>query len=115
MKNTQTGNGYVSSLKFTVTTAELPGYQISEVLDDVSGISVRTWHLFSLFCIAFRSIFGGEVKSWTKRLVAAEDQAVNRMCKEAEAMGANAIVGMNIQVSGIAVSATGTAVKVDKT
>lgn len=105
---------YASTLKFTITTSEPTGYTITDVLDEVSGISVRTWHLFSLLCIAFRSVFGGEVKSWTKRLVAAKDEAINRMCREAEDGGANAVVGMTIQVSGIAVCATGTAVRVSE-
>jgi|GEM_PF-2368304 uncharacterized protein YbjQ (UPF0145 family) len=107
-------SGYSSELRFTVTTPEVTGYRIDEMLDEVSGISARTWHVFSLICIAFRSVFGGEVKSWTKRLVAAKDQAIDRMCQEAESVGANAVVGMNVQVSGISVCASGTAVKISK-
>lgn len=103
-----------SKLKFTITTNEPVGYRISEVLDEVSGISVQTWHVLSVFCIAFRSIFGGEVKSWTKRLVTAKDDAINRMSAEAENAGANAVIGMNVQVSGISVCASGTAVRVEQ-
>jgi uncharacterized protein YbjQ (UPF0145 family) len=105
---------YESKLKFTVTTPEAVGYRIDKTLDEVSGISVHIWHIFSHICIAFRAVFGGEVKSWTSRLVAAKDEAIDRMCQEAEAVGANAVVGMNVQVSGIAVCASGTAVKVSE-
>lgn len=94
------------------TTVEPVGFQVVEVKGDVSGVSVRTFHVFSLLCILGRSFVGGEVKSLTKRLVASRAQAMDRMSKEAEKLGANAIVGLNVQVSGLSVYATGTAVRV---
>ncbi|MGO9332489.1 MAG: YbjQ family protein [Acidimicrobiales bacterium] len=99
-------------LNFTITTAEPFGFQIAEIKGDVSGVSVRTWHIFSALCIMVRAIIGGEVKSRTKRLVKARAQAMARMTQEAERLGANAVVGLNVQVSGISVYATGTAVRV---
>jgi uncharacterized protein YbjQ (UPF0145 family) len=103
---------YVSPLKFTITAPDPTGYEVLEVIDEVSGMSVRIWSIFSHIAIAFRSIIGGEVRSWTRRLEEAKDEAVDRMCQEAEAVGANAVIGLNIQVSGLAVCASGTAVRV---
>ena len=101
-------------LKIVTTTSEPVGIQIVEVRGEVSGASVRTWHIFALFCIAGRALVGGEVKSMTKRLAAARAQAMERMSNEAEARGANAVVGLNVQVAGAipSVVATGTAVLV---
>ncbi len=98
-------------LNLITTTAEPVGFQVVEIKGDVSGVSVRTWHIFSAFCIAGRAIVGGEVKSRTKRLLKARAQAMERMSQEAEKRGANAIVGLNVQVSGISVYATGTAIR----
>ena len=96
------------------TIAEPAGFRVTNVHGEVCGASVRTWHIFSLFCIAGRTLVGGEVKSMTKRLSAAREQAIQRMSDEAEARGANAVVGMNVHVAGIipSVSVTGTAVEV---
>ena len=99
-------------LNFITTTAEPVGFQVAEIKGEVSGVSVRTWHIFSVFCIVGRVIVGGEVKSMRKRLVAARAQAMERMSKEAESRGGNAVIGLNVQVSGISVYATGTAVRV---
>jgi uncharacterized protein YbjQ (UPF0145 family) len=99
-------------LNFTVTTVEPFGFRITEIKGDVSGVSVRTWHIFSVLCIMVRMIIGGEVKSVTKRLVKARAQAMERMRQDAERLGANAVVGLNVQVSGISVYATGTAVRI---
>jgi uncharacterized protein YbjQ (UPF0145 family) len=101
-----------NALKFVITTNDPVGYEVVEVLDEVSGISVRIWHVFSHICIAFRTLIGGEVKSWSNRLVEAKDDAIDRMCREAVQIGANAVIGLNVQVSGIAVCASGTAVRV---
>lgn len=97
-------------LAFVTTATDLPGCSIESVIGDVSGVSVRTRHIFTVFCIAGRMIIGGEVKSLTKALVAARAQAVKRMSNEAKQRGANAVVGMNVQVSGFSVTASGTAV-----
>ena len=37
---------------------------------------------------------------------------MERMSKEAESRGGNAVIGLNVQVSGISVYTTGTAVRV---
>ncbi|MDP2973844.1 MAG: heavy metal-binding domain-containing protein, partial [Candidatus Diapherotrites archaeon] len=67
----------------------------------------------------FESMAGGEVSSFTSEMEKARYQAIDRMKEKAKAIGANAVVGVDIETSevyvGVAlVSATGTALKVEK-
>ncbi len=63
-----------------------------------------------------RNIVGGEIKEYTRMLSQARNQAVERMVKEAEELGADAVIGMRFTtsqtMSGAAeILAYGTAVK----
>jgi len=46
-----------------------------------------------------RNIVGGEIKDYTRMLTQARDQAIERMVKEAEGLGANAVVGVRFTTS----------------
>jgi len=46
-----------------------------------------------------RNVVGGEIKDYTRMLSQARDQAIERMVKEAENVGANAIVGVRFTTS----------------
>jgi uncharacterized protein YbjQ (UPF0145 family) len=63
-----------------------------------------------------RNIVGGEIKEYTRMLSQARNQAVERMVKEAEELGADAVIGVRFTtsqtMSGAAeILAYGTAVK----
>ena len=101
------------------TMNDLPGYEVTEVLGEVFGITVRSRHVGSQIGAGFKSILGGELKGMTKALVDSRQQVIDRMVEEAEAKGANAIVAMRFDTSEMGgnwteICAYGTAVRVRK-
>src|SRR2546425_13310623 len=83
-----------------ITTAnDLPGYEITETLGEVFGLTVRSRNIGSQFGAGLKSILGGELKGMTKALVDSREEVTRRMVEEAEAKGANAIVAMRFDTS----------------
>ena len=109
---TSTGQAFIA-----VTTPTLPGYRITKVLGVVTGLSPRTRGILGKFVAGIQSMVGGEVSSFTSELEKARMEAIERVRQKAVAMGANAIVGLDMETSDIGlqagvtvISATGTAV-----
>jgi len=100
-----------------VTTNDAPGYEVVEVYDEVFGLIVRSRNLFSNIGAGFRTIFGGEVKSYTTLLADSREHALVRLREAAKAKGANAVLMMRFDSGDIGqvmneVAAYGTAVKI---
>lgn len=106
-----------SSARILVVTSDMvPGRETAEALGLVRGSTVRAKHLGSDIVAALRNVVGGEVKEYASLLAGAREQALDRMCAEAEALGADAVVAMRMSTSSIAngsaeVLAYGTAVR----
>jgi uncharacterized protein YbjQ (UPF0145 family) len=103
-----------------VTTPTLPGYRVKRVIGVVSGITPRTRGIMGKFIAGIESMIGGEVTAFTYEIEKARAEAIDRCRSKAVAMGANAILGVDVETSdmgfqmGILVfSATGTAVVVE--
>ena len=101
------------------TMNDIPGYQVDEVFGEVFGLTVRSRNIGSQFGAGLKSILGGELKGMTKALVDSREQVIERMVAEAEAKGANAVVGMRFDTSEMGanwteICAYGTAVKIRK-
>jgi uncharacterized protein YbjQ (UPF0145 family) len=102
-----------------VTTNEIPGYAVEEVLGEVFGLTVRSRNAFSQLGAGLKSILGGELKGMTKALADSRQEVIERMTAEAEAKGANAIVAMRFDTSEMGdmwteICAYGTAVRVSR-
>jgi uncharacterized protein YbjQ (UPF0145 family) len=102
-----------------VTTNDLPGYRIDEVLGEVWGLTVRSRNAFAQFGAGLKSVFGGELKGMTKALYDSRNEVMARMIEEAERRGANAVVAMRFDTSEMGetwteICAYGTAVKATK-
>jgi uncharacterized protein YbjQ (UPF0145 family) len=102
-----------------VTTNDLPGYRIDEVLGEVWGLTVRSRNAFSQLGAGFKSMFGGELKGMTKALYDSRNEVMSRMIEEAERRGANAVLAMRFDTSEMGetwteICAYGTAVKATK-
>ncbi len=102
-----------------VTTNDLPGYRVDEVLGEVFGLTVRSRNAFSQMGAGLKSMFGGELKGMTKALYDSRNEVMNRMISEAEARGANAILAMRFDTSEMGdvwteICAYGTAVRVSR-
>ena len=101
------------------TTHELPGYEITETIGEVFGLTVRSRNIGSQMGAGLKSMFGGELKGMTKALVDSREQVIQRMVDEAEAKGGNAILAMRFDTSEMGgnwteICAYGTAVRVHK-
>jgi len=87
-----------------------------ETLGLVRGSVVYSKHVGKDIVAAFKSLFGGEIVSYTEMLNEARAIATKRMALEAEALGADAVVGMRYASSSVIqgaaeIVAYGTAVK----
>jgi len=109
----------VSVVILISTMNDLPGYEVTEVLGEVFGLTVRSRNVGSQIGASFKSLAGGELKGMTKNLVASRQEVTERMVQEAEAKGAHAILAMRFDTSEMGgnwteICAYGTAVKVRK-
>ncbi len=77
-----------------VTTNDVPGRRIERACGLVRGNSIRARSVFSDVKAGLRVVVGGEIPEYTKMLAETREQALDRLIAEAEALGANAIVGL---------------------
>ena len=98
-----------------VSIETIPGTEF-EALGLVKGTVVQSKNFGKDFMAGMKTLVGGEIKSYTEMLIEARQIATKRMVDEAEAMGADAIVGVRFGSSAVMqgaaeVIAFGTAVK----
>ncbi len=102
---------------FMVTTNDIPGYRITQVLGEVMGLTVRSTDFGQGFTAGFRSLGGGEIPEFTQVMYEARQVVMQRMWGEAQQRGGNAIVAMRFDAGSIAnfteICAYGTAVVVE--
>jgi len=110
----------MSEHEFKVTTTPtVPGYKITHVYGIVSGLSPRTRGVGGVPKGTLQSIGGGEITAFTTEIEKARSDAVARAIQKARALGANAVIGLDIETSDLGesyitlVSATGTAVRIE--
>lgn len=90
-----------SSLIPVTTTLELPGHRILECRGIVRGIVVRSPTLLQGFLGGLKTMIGGRIGAYTAMCEQTREQAFAEMVKHAIDLGANAIVGMRYDGSGI--------------
>jgi uncharacterized protein YbjQ (UPF0145 family) len=83
------------------TTLEIPSYRIEGSLGVVRGIVVRSRSVLGSIGASLQTIFGGNITVYTSLCERARRDAYDRMVTEAEALGANAIVGMRYDATEI--------------
>lgn len=101
-----------------VTSNSIAGHPIRQTLGLVRGNTIRARHIGRDIMAVLRMIVGGEIQDYTKMMAESREQALDRMCAEAESMGANAIVDVRFSTSYLANGAAeilvvGTAVVID--
>jgi uncharacterized protein YbjQ (UPF0145 family) len=84
-----------------VTTEEVAGHRIVEMKGQVFGLVVRSRGLGGNIMAGLRSLGGGEITEYTELLEDARRHAIDRMIKNATAMGANAVIRMQYDSSEI--------------
>lgn len=99
------------------TTPTLEGHPIKEYRGLVTGETIIGANLFRDFFAGIRDIVGGRAGSYEEVLREAKDTAVREMTDEARKLGANAVVGVDLDYETLGsangmlmVTASGTAV-----
>ena len=101
------------------TTPDVPGREISDIKGVITGEAILGVNIFRDLFAGLRDIIGGRSGSYQKALREARDHAMEDITAEANALGADAIVGVDIDYETIdtqkgamlMVSVSGTAVK----
>jgi uncharacterized protein YbjQ (UPF0145 family) len=98
------------------TTETIPNKQITEILGISRGSTVRARNVGRDIMAGFRNLVGGEIDEYTKLQAQSREEAIQRMVKDAERLGADAIVNVRFATSVIMQGASeilayGTAVK----
>ncbi len=97
-------------------TETIVGQEITEVLGLVRGSTVRARNAGRDFVASLKNFIGGEIEEYTKLQAQSREQALERAIKDAEQLGADAIVNIRFESSMISQGASeifayGTAVK----
>ena len=83
------------------TTNDAPGHQVTQVIGEVFGLTVRSRNVFTQIGAGFKSMFGGELRGMTKTLIQSRNEAMDRLVAEAQARGANAILAMRFDATEV--------------
>ena len=101
----------------STTTPSIEGKTITAYKGIVFGEVITGVNMFKDMAAGMRNIFGGRSKSYEDELIAARQEAIREMEERANELGANAVVGVDIdyEVLGegggmLMVTASGTAV-----
>ena len=84
-----------------VTTETVPTKEIVELKGYVKGSTIRSKHLGKDIAAGIKTLVGGELNGYGEMLEEARQIAIGRMVEDAEAKGANAIVGMRLMSSSV--------------
>ena len=99
------------------TTPSIEGKKIIEYKGIVNGEVISGIDFVKDFAASFTNIFGGRSNSYENELCDARNQAIKEMEERAKAMGANAVVGVDIDYETISnmlmITASGTAVVIE--
>ena len=95
-----------------------PGKRVVRHLGLVQGSTVRAKNVGRDIMASLKNIVGGELKGYTELLNEARDEATERMVRQAQAAGANAVLNVRFSTSSITQGAAelfayGTAVVVE--
>ena len=103
-----------------VTTPAVEGKRITKYYGVVSGEAILGANIFQDFFAGIRDIVGGRSAAYERELKKAKDIAIAEMVQQAQALGGNAVLGVDLDYETIGangsmlmVSASGTAVQVE--
>jgi uncharacterized protein YbjQ (UPF0145 family) len=101
-----------------VTTDSIKGYEIKEVKGLVWASSVKAKSIIKDIIAMFRVLWGGDVKEYWELINEARHEILRKLNKNADAMGANAIVKLYLTTSQVVpgtieIMAYGTAVVIE--
>ncbi|MFQ6042609.1 MAG: heavy metal-binding domain-containing protein [Candidatus Poribacteria bacterium] len=102
------------------TTPSIEGKRITEYLDIVTGEAIMGANILRDFLAGIRDIIGGRTEAYEEKLIEARQISIKEMEEHAAQLGADAVVGVDIdyEVLGadngmLMVTASGTAVRLE--
>jgi uncharacterized protein YbjQ (UPF0145 family) len=85
-----------------VTTAfTIDGWRVEKNLGIVRGITVRSRNIFGTIGGSLQTLFGGNITLFTELCEKTRAEAFDIMVQHAEAIGANAIIGMRYDANEV--------------
>jgi uncharacterized protein YbjQ (UPF0145 family) len=100
------------------TTSTIEGKPVQEYLGVINAQSIIGANMFKDIIAGLRDVFGGRSKTYERVLEEAKEDAMRELVEKAQSMGANGIVGVDLDFetvgaggSMLMVIATGTAVR----
>ena len=85
----------------TLATTESLGGKEFDVIGIVKGTTIQSVHIGKDIGSAFKTLVGGELQSYNEMLNKARALATERMVREAEAVGADAVVAVRYSSSSV--------------
>jgi uncharacterized protein YbjQ (UPF0145 family) len=85
----------------TTTTFTLDGYRVTRNLGVIRGITVRSRSIVGNFGAAIQSLFGGNITLYTELCEHARQEAFEMLIRHAQAVGANAVIGVRYDATEI--------------
>ena len=83
------------------TTETIPNKEVAEILGVCRGSTVRARNIGRDIFAGLKNIVGGEIEEYTKLQAESREQAIQRMIKDAEELGADAIINMRLTTAMI--------------
>jgi len=84
-----------------VTTDSIPGRRVVRTLGLVKGNTIRARHVGKDILAGLKGLVGGEITEYTKMVAESREQSLDRVIKEAESLGANAVVGLKFTTASM--------------
>jgi len=102
----------------STTTPNIDGKKVTQYLGIVTGEAIMGANIFKDLFASIRDVVGGRSAAYEKELIRAKEIALQEMEERAAAMGAEAVIGVDLDYevlgqgnSMLMVTASGTAVK----
>ncbi|NBX11424.1 MAG: hypothetical protein EBQ65_07305 [Chitinophagaceae bacterium] len=101
------------------TTASIEGKPVQDYLGVINAQSIIGANMFKDIFAGLRDLIGGRSKTYERVIEEAKEDAMRELTQKAQAMGANAVVGIDLDFETVGASgsmlmviATGTAVRI---
>jgi len=85
----------------TTTAFTLDGYPIQRTLGVVRGITVRSRSIFGTLGASLQTLVGGNISLFTELCEKTRQEAFQLMLQHAEAIGANAVIGIRYDANEV--------------
>ena len=105
-------------MMLVTTTPNVEGYRITQYMGIVNGETIMGANIFRDFLASITDVVGGRSGAYENKLKEAREIAISEMVSQARQLGANAVVGVDVDYEVVRegmlmVAVSGTAVSVE--